>query len=44
MMRKHYCAVTHTEYIPITTKEADYKALRITAYLNLVNEMVQNQI
>lgn len=44
MMRKHYCAVTNTEYIPITTKEPDYRALRITAYLNLVNEMVQNQI
>ena len=44
MMRKHYCTVTNTEYIAITTKEPDYRALRITAYLNLVNEMVNNQI
>ncbi|MCU0321717.1 MAG: hypothetical protein MUE72_04830, partial [Chitinophagaceae bacterium] len=44
MMRKHYCTVVHKDYIPITKEETDYRALRTTAYLNLVNEIVQNQV
>ncbi len=42
-MRKHYCKVTGEEYIPITKYEEDYRARRITAYLDLVHRIVQKQ-
>src|SRR5436190_6605317 len=42
-MRKHYCKVTGEEYIPITKEENDFRANRITAYLNLVDRIVQKQ-
>lgn len=42
-MRKHYCMVTGEEYIPITKEENDFRAKRITAYLNLVHRIVQKQ-
>jgi hypothetical protein len=32
------------QYQPISTQEKDYKAKRITDYLNLVNTIVQNQV
>lgn len=44
MMRKHYCAQINKPFTPISTKEEDYRARRITDYLNLVNEMVKTQI
>ncbi|MGC1241924.1 MAG: hypothetical protein WA874_10055 [Chryseosolibacter sp.] len=44
LMRKHYYAHVNRPYIPITTKEDDYRARRITDYLNLVNEIVNDQI
>ncbi|RYZ25806.1 MAG: hypothetical protein EOO10_17320, partial [Chitinophagaceae bacterium] len=44
MMRKHYYPVIGQPYIPITTKEDDYRAKRITDYLNLVNRLVQAQV
>ena len=44
MMRKHYYPLIGKEYIPISTLEADYRAKRITDYLNLVNLIVEEQI
>lgn len=44
MMRSHYYPVINQAYHPITTKEEDYRAKRITDYLNLVNKIVQLQM
>ena len=44
MMRKHYYPTIGLEYIPITTHEDDFRAKRITDYLNLVNSIVQEKI
>ncbi len=41
-MRKVHCKKSGRAYVPISIKEEDYRAKRITAYLNLVNELVQN--
>lgn len=41
-MRKHHCKNFDVEYEPISTKEEDYRAKRITAYLNLVDDIVQD--
>lgn len=43
-LRKFYLEKENLEYIPITNNEDDSRARRITAYLNMVNEMVKNQI
>jgi len=43
MMRKHYYPMVNREYSPISTHEPDYRAKRITDYLNLVNDIVQAQ-
>jgi hypothetical protein len=43
MMRKHYYAEAQRDYFPIKSSEPDYRAKRITDYLNLVNSMVQEQ-
>jgi len=44
MMRRHYYPTINQEYCPITTHEADYRAKRITDYLNLVNTIVETQV
>ena len=44
LMRQHYYAETGKNYIPITTKEPDYRTKRITDYLNLVNNIVKTQV
>ena len=44
MMRKHYYGSLNEKYIPISTHENDYRAKRITDYLNLVSRIVQEQI
>ncbi|MFM2360550.1 MAG: hypothetical protein RLY16_2543 [Bacteroidota bacterium] len=44
LMRKHYYPATPMQYQPISAQEKDYKAKRITDYLNLVNTIVQNQV
>ncbi len=44
MMRNHYYPSINQVYYPISTKEEDYRAKRITDYLNLVNKIVQSQI
>src|SRR5690606_9511141 len=43
-MREFYCEQENENYIPITKKEHDYRAKRITAYLNLLNKIVRRQI
>lgn len=44
MMRKVHYPSTNLVYLPISTKEPDYRAKRITDYLNLVNNIVQTQV
>src|SRR5665213_2303955 len=42
-MRKFHCGLSGEEYFAITTEMTDYRAKRITAYLNLLNRIVRNQ-
>ena len=42
-MREYYCAQEGLEYQPITESDPDFRAGRITQYLNLVNKIVQKQ-
>ncbi|HEX2982690.1 MAG TPA: hypothetical protein VHO28_04020 [Ignavibacteriales bacterium] len=42
-LRKHYLGKQNKEYIPITDGDADPRARRVTAYLNMINEMVKEQ-
>lgn len=44
MMRSHYYPTMDQAYHPISTHEDDFRAKRITDYLNLVNTIVQDQI
>ena len=44
LMRKHYYGEINRSYVPINTDEDDYRARRITDYLNLVNDMVKVQL
>jgi hypothetical protein len=44
MMRNYYYAQVGEPYVPITTKEEDYRAKRVTDYLNLVNRIVNEQV
>lgn len=44
MMRKHYYGSINEKYHPISTNENDYRAKRITDYLNLVSRIVNDQI
>lgn len=44
MMRSFYYPQIGETYHPITTKEKDYRASRITDYLNLVNKIVHTQM
>ncbi|RAW03484.1 hypothetical protein DQQ10_00080 [Pseudochryseolinea flava] len=43
LMRKYYCEKYDEQYVPITPKEQDYRAKRITDYLNLLNRIVKKQ-
>ena len=43
-MRKHYCSLHGEPYTPISPKEDDYRARRITEYLNLVQRIVRAQV
>ena len=40
-IRKYYCDLFHFEYRPITKYDEDFRARRITEYLNLVDEIVK---
>ena len=44
MMRKHYYPTIKLAYQPISTNEPDYRAKRVTDYLNLVNTIVREQV
>lgn len=44
MMRSYYYPQTGRTYHPITTDQPDYRARRITDYLNLVNTIVREQV
>lgn len=41
-MRKHYCKLYDQPYEQITNKDDDYRAKRITLYLNLINDLVKD--
>lgn len=41
-MREHYCNLRNLHFEPITNDIHDFRAKRITAYLNLVNEIVKD--
>ena len=43
-MRKHYSKLFGFEYEEITNKEDDFRAKRITAYLNVLDDCVNQQI
>lgn len=43
-MRKHYSSVYHLPYTEITPYHADYRAKRISSYLNLVDHIVKTQV
>ncbi|MCF8449990.1 MAG: hypothetical protein K9G49_09000 [Taibaiella sp.] len=43
-MRAYHCLKSGEPYTAITTKADDYRAKRITAYLNLLNKLVQQQL
>ncbi|MBU2491505.1 MAG: hypothetical protein KJ571_02700 [Bacteroidetes bacterium] len=42
-LRKHYSEKYNFEYVPISLKEEDARARRVTAYLNLIKEIVDIQ-
>ncbi|MGD8782330.1 MAG: hypothetical protein PVH88_25635 [Ignavibacteria bacterium] len=42
-LRKHYLHKNKMPYEPITTRDEDARAKRVTAYLNLINQMVKKQ-
>ncbi|QJB32983.1 hypothetical protein HF324_16925 [Chitinophaga oryzae] len=44
MMRSHYYPAAGETYRPIPATEPDYRARRITDYLNLVNRIVKEQV
>lgn len=44
MMRKIYYAQQREPYIPISPTEENYRARRITDYLNLINRIVKDQV
>ena len=43
LMRAHYYKERNESYFPITPKQEDYRARRITDYLDLVNRIVSEQ-
>jgi len=43
-MRSYYYPINGEEYYPISTKVEDYRAKRVTDYLNLVNRIVHKQL
>ncbi|SFD47338.1 hypothetical protein SAMN05518672_10287 [Chitinophaga sp. CF118] len=43
-MREYHCAQSDEEYIAITEKDDDYRARRITAYLDLLGRIVDRQM
>jgi hypothetical protein len=44
MARDQYSPIANEQFIPIGKNEEDYRAKRVTAYLNLVQKIVSTQI
>jgi len=44
LMRMHYYKQTDKTHIPITPKDGDFRARRITDYLNPINDIVKTQL
>ncbi|MCL5035020.1 MAG: hypothetical protein M1395_07955 [Bacteroidetes bacterium] len=42
-MRKYHSQLNGESYVPISVREDDYRARRITAYLNMVGRLVERQ-
>lgn len=42
-MRQYYCQVMNEKYVPITKYQEDFRAQRITAYLDLVDQIVKKK-
>ncbi len=42
--RRHYCAASGVEYRPLSAREPDARARRITAWLDLVHTLVERQL
>ena len=43
-MRAYYSSKNNLSYTPISTKDEDYRARRITAYLNMIDQLVAEQV
>ncbi|MGY5353913.1 hypothetical protein [Wenyingzhuangia sp. IMCC45467] len=43
-LRKYYTTLNHIKYIEISNKTIDYRAKRITAYLNLIDQLIHKKI
>jgi len=43
-MREYYCKKYHYEFTPIQKSHIDHRALRVTAYLELMQDLVNKQI
>ena len=43
-MRRYWCSVYHEPYLPINTDDLDHRAHRITAYLNLLQRLIAQQM
>src|SRR5574337_1745945 len=43
-MREVHCLKSNEEYIPITRKESGHRSKRITAYLDLMQRIVDKQV
>ena len=44
LMREHYCKKHDIPFIPVPKKEEDSRAKRITAYLDMVHDLIQKQM
>lgn len=43
-MREFYCKQSGAEYIPIPMDDIDHRAKRVTAYLNLIQDIIDKQV
>ncbi len=43
-MREYHSQQAGEEYVPITTKDEDYRSRRVTAYLNLLDRIITRQM
>lgn len=43
-MREFHCHKANREYTPISVRDQDFRAKRITAYLNLLDDLIQQQM